>query len=105
MKKKAYYGSIDLTLIGQIVKQQEEHVRKKTLKDGREHKFINISILLDDKDDEYGNIGAVRVDCQKEEQIQSLKYWVGNLKKSKFNQPQSNLPSRLQTNYDDDLGF
>lgn len=105
MKKNAYYGSIDLTVLSQIAKQQESLVRKKTLKDGKEHKFINISILLDEKEDEFGNIAAIRVDCKQADQIAGLKYFAGNLKKSKFaDQPQTPAPSQF-TDYDDDLGF
>lgn len=108
MKKNAYYGSIDLTVLSQIAQQQPSLIRKSTLKsDGKEHKFINISILLDDQEDGYGNIGAIRVDCKQSDQIAGLKYFAGNLKKSKFqDQPQSNQPAPSQfVDYDDDLGF
>ena len=108
MKKNAYYGSIDLTVLSQIAQQQPSLIRKSTLKsDGKEHKFINISILLDDQEDGYGNIGAIRVDCKQPDQIAGLKYFAGNLKKSKFkDQPQNNQPAPSQfVDYDEDLGF
>lgn len=102
-----YYGQIDLTKLGRIVKQHPELVKKVDFKDG-EHKLFNISILESDQPDNYGNIGTVRVDCKRDEQKQGLSYFVGNLKES-TPRPQNNFDTPVeplgQTMEDDDLPF
>jgi hypothetical protein len=101
------YGQISLTKLGEIAKHQSDLVKEVTFKDGHKEKFLNISILVNDEPNQYGKIGAVRVDCKRDQQQQNLNYWIADLKPSQFqDQPQSNQPAQLQfTDYDDDLGF
>lgn len=104
--KTSMYGQISLTKLGEIAKHQPDLVKEVTFKDGHKEKFINISILVNDEPNQYGKIGAVRVDCKRDQQQQSLNYWIADLKKSTFDQQQSNQPAPSQfTDYDDDLGF
>lgn len=88
-----YYGSLDLTLIGQIVRQQPELVREAQMKDGSTHKFLNIDVLGKEAVDQYGNAASVKVSCKKEQRIDGVKYFVANLKRSNYQSqaaPQSN---------------
>ena len=103
--KTSMYGQISLTKLGEIAKKQPDLVKEVTFKDGHKERFINISILVNDEPNQYGKIGAVRVDCKRDQQQQSLNYWIADLKKSTFDQqPNSPAPSQF-TDYDDDLGF
>ena len=101
------YGQISLTKLGEIAKHQPDLVKEVTFKDGHTEKFLNISILVNDEPNQYGKIGAVRVDCKRDQQQQSLNYFIADLKPSQFqDHPQSNQPAPSQfTDYDDDLGF
>lgn len=104
--KTSMYGQISLTKLGEIAKHQPDLVKEVTFKDGHKEKFINISILVNDQPNKYGKIGAVRVDCKRDQQQQSLNYWIADLKKSTFQdqQPaqQSNWEALLPPIGDDD---
>ena len=64
-KKAVYdlYGRIDLTKLGDIVRQHPELVKTYTDKNGVEHKCLNINVYSKDKDD-YGNVAYVKVPCK-----------------------------------------
>lgn len=84
-----YYGQISLTRLGEIVRQHPELVKEVPFKDGHKEKFINVSILAEEQPNQYGKIGAVRVDCK--ERKDTLNYYVGDLRQSLSNlgqQPQ-----------------
>ena len=103
--KTSMYGQISLTKLGEIAKHQPALVKEVTFKDGHKEKFLNISILVNDEPNQYGKIGAVRVDCKRDQQQQNLNYWIADLKKSTFDQqPNSPAPSQF-VDYDEDLGF
>jgi hypothetical protein len=90
-----FYGQLDLTLIGQIVKQQPELVKKVNFKkDGKEHQLINVSILVNDdgQPNQYGKVGAVRMDCK--EKKDGISYFVGDLKLSGFSNQQAPQPQQ-----------
>lgn len=83
------YGQISLTKLGEIAKKQPDLVKEVTFKDGHKEKFLNISILVNDEPNQYGKIGAVRVDCKRDQQQQNLNYWIADLKPSQFQDQQS----------------
>lgn len=95
--KTTMYGQISLTKLGEIAKHQPDLVKEVTFKDGHKEKFLNISILVNDEPNQYGKIGAVRVDCKRDQQQQSLNYWIADLKKSTF----QDQPAPQQQPYDD----
>ena len=105
--KTSMYGQISLTKLWAITQQQKDLVKEVTFKDGHKEKLLNISILVNDQPNQYGKIGAVRVDCKRDQQQQDLNYWIADLKKSTFqDQPQNDSPTPSQfTDYDPDLGF
>ncbi len=76
-----YYGEIDLTKLGQIVRQHNSLVRKIKFKDG-EHQMIRVAVLQKDAADKFGNAASIKVACKKEEEVQGVIYWVGDLKPS-----------------------
>jgi hypothetical protein len=83
------YGQISLTKLGDIAKKHPALVKEVTFKDGHKEKFINISILVNDQPNQYGKIGAVRVDCKRDQQQQNLNYWVADLRPSQFQDQQT----------------
>ena len=104
-----FYGSIDLTKLGQIVKQHPELVKVANMKDGSQHKFINIDINEKQQTDQYGCTAYIKVSCKRDEQKQGLNYYLSDLKPSKFgdsNQQQSQpVQQPVQHNSEDDLPF
>lgn len=82
----SYYGSIDLTRLGQIVRQHPELVKVVNMKDGTQHKFLNIDINSKQQADQYGNVAYLKVACKKAEQRQSLNYYLCDLKHSQNQQ-------------------
>lgn len=82
------YGQISLTKLWAITQQQKDLVKEVTFKDGHKEKFLNISILVNDQPNQYGKIGAIRVDCKRDQQQQNLNYWIADLKPSQFQDQQ-----------------
>ena len=70
MELSSYYGSIDLTKLGQIVRQHPELVKVANMKDGTQHQFLNIDISPKQQTDQYGNVAYLKVACKKAEQKQ-----------------------------------
>ena len=77
------YGNLDLTVLGNLVRQHPELVREVQFKDGM-HKMINIDVFGRQQEDQYGNIAAVKASCKKDQQKQGLNYYLANLKKSAY---------------------
>ena len=103
-----YFGSIDLTKLGQIVRQHPELVKTVNMRDGTQHQFLNIDINEKQETDQYGNAAYVKVSCKKENQKQHLNYYLCDLKPSQFgNQQQAAQPTQPQPQNDDpnDLPF
>ncbi len=103
------YGTIDLTKLGNIVRQHPELVREVTFKSGETHKVINVNINQKQQEDQYGNVAYVKVGVKKDDEKQGLNYFLGDLKVSKFGteqkpqqQSQSYAPSPSNEN---DLPF
>lgn len=101
--KQQMYGQIDLTKIGNIVKNHPELVKHIQFKDG-EHKLLNISILAKDEPDKYGNTSVVKASCKKDDERQGVNYFLGDLKNST---PREQVQTQSFNQHDDytDLGF
>lgn len=81
-----YFGSIDLTKLGMIIKQHPELVKVANMKDGTQHKFLNIDINEKQNGaDQYGNVAYLKASCRKSEQKQGINYFLSDLKESNFN--------------------
>ncbi len=84
-----FYGSIDVTLLGQIVRQQPDLARNVQMKDGTTHMFVNIDVYAKEQPDQFGNIASIKVSCKKEQRREGTKYYIANLKKSQFGEQQT----------------
>lgn len=93
MELSSYYGSIDLTKLGQIVRQHPELVKVANMKDGTQHKFLNIDISPNQQADQYGNVAYLKAACKKAEQKQGVNYYLTDLKLSKNSQQQAAQPT------------
>lgn len=81
-KKAVYdmYGRIDLTKLGDIVRNHPELVKTYTDKNGVEHKTVNVNIYSKDKDD-YGNVAYIKVPCKPDNmKMHKSAYYVCDLK-------------------------
>lgn len=103
----AFYGSLDLTKIGQIVRQHPELIKTVNMKDGTQHKFLNIDINPKQGGvDQYGNVAYIKASCKKAEQKQGIRYYLCDLKLSQNQQQQQHAaapaqPSQQSSNSDD----
>ena len=105
-----YYGSIDLTKLGQIVRQHPDLVRTVNMKDGTQHQFLNIDVNEKQQEDQYGNVAYLKVSCKKAEQIEGLNDYLCDLKQSQNSQQQNRQqsapsPAAAPTDNPDDLPF
>lgn len=107
MELTSYFGSIDLTRLGQIVRQHPELVKYANMKDGTQHKFLNIDINPRQQTDQFNNVAYIRVSCKKENQRQGLNYYCADLKQSQKQQSATPTTSSSQepTTKSDDLPF
>lgn len=108
MELSDYFGSIDLTKLGQIIRLHPELVKTVNMKDGTQHKFLNVDINAKQQADQYGNVAYLKVACKKAEQKQGLNYYLCDLRLSQ-NQQQAASQSPQQTqapaSTSDDLPF
>lgn len=87
------YGSIDLTILGNIVRQHPSLVREVTFKDGSNHKFLQIDVSERRQPSEKGNTHYIKATCKKDQQMQGVNYFIADLKPSTYgNQPQQAAP-------------
>ena len=105
MELSSYYGSIDLTKLGQIVRQHPELVKVANMKDGTQHQFLNIDISPKQQTDQYGNVAYLKVACKKAEQKQWLNYYLSDLRLSQNSQSQQPTAESAPTNASDELPF
>jgi len=104
------YGSLDLTILGKLVRQHPELVRKVNFKDG-EHQLINIDVFGKQQPDQYDNVATIKASCKKDQQKEGLSYYLANLKVSQYqNDNQQQQPARQnqapqQSADDDSLPF
>jgi hypothetical protein len=88
------YGSLDLTVLGKLVRQHPELVRKVNFKDG-EHQLINIDVFSKQQPDQYDNVATIKASCKKDQQKEGLSYYLANLKVSQYqNDNQQQKPAR-----------
>lgn len=97
----SYYGSIDLTELGNVVRKQPSLVREVQMKSGETHKFVNIDIYCKDEPDGFGNSASVKVGCKKDDRMDGVKYFIGNLKASKYGDEQAQPQPQPQSNEHD----
>lgn len=103
------YGSLDLTVLGKLVRQHPELVRKVNFKDG-EHQLINIDVFGKQQPDQYDNVATIKATCKKDQQKEGLSYYLANLKVSQYQndnqqpqqRPASQQPAPQQNSGDDD---
>ena len=102
------YGNLDLTVLGNLVRQHPELVRIVDFKDGK-HKLLNIDVFEKQQADQYGNVATIKASCKKDQQKQGVNYYLANLKVSQYQnnnnqQPQQSVPQPAQQD-DSDLPF
>lgn len=91
-----YYGSLDVTELGNIVRQHPELVKSVQLKDGTTHKFVNINVMEKQQPDQYGHSASIKVSCKKEQRKEGVKYYISNLKVSQYGNQQQQQPPQQQ---------
>ena len=104
----SYYGSIDLTKLGEIVRKHPELVRVANMKDGSQHKFLNIDINEKQNGaDQYGNVAYLKASCKKDQQKQGVNYYLCDLKESQNSnqQQQAATPQSNAGGDDSELPF
>ena len=103
------YGNLDLTVLGNLVRQHPELIRIVDFKDGK-HKLLNIDVFEKQQADQYGNVATIKASCKKDQQKQGVNYYLANLKVSQYqnnnNQQQTQQPAPpLAPQDDSDLPF
>jgi len=104
------YGNLDLTVLGNLVRQHPELVRIVDFKDGK-HKLLNIDVFEKQQADQYGNVATIKASCKKDQQKEGVCYYLSNLKVSQYqnnsNQQQIQQPAPQQESNGvaDDLPF
>ena len=105
------YGSLDLTVLGKLVRQHPELVREVEFKDGK-HQLLNIDVFGKQQADQYGNVATIKASCKKDQQKPNLSYYLANLKVSQYqnDNQQQQQPARQnqapqQSADDDSLPF
>ena len=83
-----FYGSIDLTKLGHVVRQHPELVRVVNMSDGTQHQFLNIDISEKRQADQYGCTAYMKVSCKQDQQKHGLNYYLGDLKPSRYSSQQ-----------------
>lgn len=74
-----YYGQLNLTKLGEIVKNHPELVKEVTFKDGRKEKLININVNQKAIDD-WGNAAYIKVPCKEGQKLDKGRYYISDLK-------------------------
>lgn len=80
-----YYGQIDLTLLGHIVRTNPDLIKKVTFKDGKEHQLINIGVYERKQQSQHGSTHYIKVSCEKDKQVEGCSYYISDLKPSTLN--------------------
>jgi S-adenosylmethionine:tRNA-ribosyltransferase-isomerase (queuine synthetase) len=90
---RLFTGSIDVT---KIIKER--------LFEGKKGKYLNVSVWMNDEEDEYGNIASIQQSTKKDEP----KIFIGNLKEFKRTTEESKDVEHKHSDpaeLDDDLPF
>lgn len=95
-----YYGQLDLTKAGIIARRHPELVKKVKFSDGIEHMLIDIGIFDLQKPDKFDNTATIKVRCRKEDQVEGVNYYLGNIKPpEQTQQPQTTHPAAEEDIY------
>lgn len=89
------FGSLDLTILGKLVRQHPELVREVEFKDGV-HQLLNIDVYGRQQPDQYDNLATIKASCKKEQQKEGLSYYLANLKVSQYQNNNQQQPQRQQ---------
>lgn len=117
-----YYGKIDLTRLGQIIKAHPERIKRVQFKDG-EHQLIDINVREKARDN-YDNVAYINVGVRSADRKEGVNYFIADLKASQYegevkqaNPPQqtapgsffdamgTNVPPQQQTDQQSQLPF
>lgn len=99
-KNQSFYGSICLTDLIDKAKQQHSSFTKAT--NGKI--YCNVTVWLNEEVDKYGNIMSVQANVSKEKKDKEERFYLGNLKKSEYKEPQP-LEGKDDLPGTDDLPF
>lgn len=90
-----YYGKIDLTRLGQIIKAHPERIKRVQFKDG-EHQLIDINVREKARDN-YDNVAYINVGVRSADRKEGVNYFIADLKASQYEgegQKQANPPQQ-----------
>ena len=93
-----YYGKIDLTRLGQIIKSHPERIKRVQFKDG-EHQLIDINVREKSRDN-YDNVAYINVGVRFSDRKEGVNYFIADLKDSQYEgdgQKQANPPQQAAT--------
>lgn len=85
MAQQNFYGSIDLAVLGNIVRTHPQSIRVVTDTNGNVHKYININVYERKEVARNGDTHYIKAGVKKEEKRDDFNYFIGNIKPS---QPQ-----------------
>ena len=74
------YGQLDLSKLGDFVRQNPEAVKVVTFKDGTTHKMLNVSISERRQVDNFGNDHYIKIYVPKEQIKQGVNYFIADIK-------------------------
>lgn len=90
-----YYGKIDLTRLGQIIKAHPERIKRVQFNDG-EHQLIDINVREKARDN-YDNVAYINVGVRSADRKEGVNYFIADLKASQYygeGQKQANPPQQ-----------
>lgn len=79
-----FYGSIDLAVLGNIVRTHPNSVRVVTDVNGNTHKYINIDVYERKEVGKNGDTHYIKAGIKKEDKRDDFNYFIGNLKPSQY---------------------
>jgi hypothetical protein len=108
--KQAFYGQINLTKLGIIVRQHPELVKEYDSKKEGKQKVINVNILEKDEADRFGNTACIVVSCNRDKQkLPTGAYYIADIKpstpKSEDKKPSFDDPIPTLPTENDDIPF
>lgn len=97
---QSFYGSVCLTDL--IEKAKAKHSAFVKAQNGKI--YCNVTVWLNEEVDKYGNIMSIQANPSKENKDKEEKFYLGNLKKSEYKEPQP-LSDKEDIPAIDDLPF
>lgn len=77
-----FYGSIDLTVLGNIVRAHPNNIRVIRDTMGTTHKYLNINVYERKEKGKNGDTHYIKAGIKKEDRRDDFSYFIGNLKPS-----------------------